>query len=62
MKIHVEVQSDFEYEVEDVVLIIEDDEEIRTCWVTGFDDVDLKNAKEYAKRLATTLNVEFIDE
>ena len=62
MKISVQIESDLENEVEDVIIVIEEDGEVRNCWVKGFDDVDWEEAQEYAKRLATALNVDFDDE
>lgn len=55
MDIKVIQQSDFEYEVEDIILIVDDEE----CWIKGFDDVDWKEAREYGEALATALGVPF---
>ena len=62
MKAYVAIQPDFEHEVQDVVLIIEDQNFKRTCWISGFDDVEWEAANAFAEKVAKTLSVEFVGE
>lgn len=62
MKAWIQTTPDFEYEVVDVILCIEDGENIITTWITGFDDVDWEKAVKFAEDLAKTLNIEYIGE
>lgn len=62
MKAWIQTTPDFEYEVDDVILCIEDGENIITTWITGFDDVDWEKAVKFAEDLAKTLNIEYIGE
>lgn len=62
MKAYIAKQPDFEYEVDDVVLIIEDGDWKQTCWIKGFDDSEWEEANEFAEKIAKFLNLEFIGE
>lgn len=68
IKVFVAVQADLEYEVDDVMIVIQEGNEgeedfvERRCWVRGFDDVDWTEANAYAEELAKTLGVEFVGE
>lgn len=62
MKAWIQTTPDFEYEVVDVILCIEDAENIITTWITGFDDIDWEKAVKFAEDLAKTLNIEYIGE
>ena len=62
MKAYIATQPDLENEIDDVVLIIEDGEELRTCWICGFDDIDWKEAEDYAIKISKLLNIEYVGE
>lgn len=62
MKIYVAIQPDLEYEVDDVVLVVEDGVWKNVCWVKGFDDIEWEEANAFAEKLAKTLGVEFVGE
>ena len=58
MKIWVQIEPDFDNEITDVSIAIEEDDTTIYCWVKGFDDVDSKQAHDYADLLAKTLGCE----
>ena len=57
MKPYVCTKTDWEYDVIDVFLIIESMDDIH---LKGFDDVEWREADDYAKAIATVLNLEFV--
>jgi len=61
IRVHVITEPDFDNEVQDVTIIVRDSEGERHCWVRGFDDDEWEQAEQYAKQLASVLNVDFID-
>ena len=62
MKVEVCFKSDFDHEVMDVMLRIEDQGEVRDVWVKGFDEVDWEQVNPYANKLAAALGIEYIGE
>jgi hypothetical protein len=58
MNIYVLRKMDFDNEVIDVSIVVDD----AVCWVKGFDDVDWRDAENFATELATQLNVSVSDE
>lgn len=49
---------DFDHEVIDVIAVIEGEE----CWVKGFDDVEWKEASEFARKVADRLGLPLIED
>lgn len=69
MKMFVAKQCDLEYEVDDIMLFFEFTEletlglpTTQKIWIKGFDDVDWKEADEFAEKLAKTLKCEYVGE
>jgi hypothetical protein len=57
MKPYICTKTDWDYEVIDVFLVIENMDDIH---LKGFDDVDWQKADEYAESIASMLNLEFV--
>ena len=60
MKAFICTKQDWEYEVIDVMLTIEDGVEVRDHNLKGFDDFEWKKADAYAEEVAKLLNIEFV--
>ena len=50
------LKTDWDHEVIDMFLVV-DDEEIH---MKGFDEVEWREAQEFAQKIANSLNVEFV--
>lgn len=57
MKNWIQTTPDFDYEVIDVYLVIDDKE---LFWLKGFDDVEWKEAIDFAEGIARSLGIEYI--
>jgi hypothetical protein len=62
MKVSVATVPDFDFEIVDVVIRIEDDRGTSNCWSRGFDDDEWEAAEQYARDLAKVLGCEYIGE
>jgi hypothetical protein len=62
MKAYIAKRPDLEYEVDDVVLVIEEDGQKIICRIKGFNDYEWEEASAFAEKLAQTLGIEFIGE
>jgi hypothetical protein len=62
MKISVATTPDFDFELVDVVMLVEDDRGTSNCWVRGFDDDEWEAAEQYARDLAKLLGCEYVGE
>ena len=62
MKASVCVKHDFDYEVIDVMLRIEDQGDVRDVWVKGFDEDEWEQVQPYVDKLAAALSIEYIGE
>ena len=62
MKAYIYTKNDWDYEVIDVFLGIYDDNDelLIERDIKGFDDVEWKEANEFAEELSKTLNIDFI--
>jgi len=62
MKISVQTAPDFDNEVIDVSIVVDEGAVVNYCWVCGFDDVDWQKAHDYAVLLSKTLKCELYEE
>lgn len=62
MKVSVATIPDFDFEIVDVVMRVEDDRGTSNCWVRGFDDDEWEAAEQYARDLAKLLGCEYVGE
>lgn len=62
MKAVVCVKHDLEYEVIDVMLRIEDEDNMRYVWVKGFDEDEWEQVQPYVDKLTAALSIEYIGE
>jgi len=62
MKAYVAKQPDFENEVDDVVLVLEEGDWKQICWIKGFYDHEWEEANAFAEKVAKILGVEFVGE
>lgn len=60
MKIWIQSESDFDNEVTDVTLCIQEGEIVTYCWVRGFDDTEWDQAKRFAEELAVILRCPYL--
>ena len=61
-KISVATASDFDFELVDVLILVEYDGSTKNCWVRGFDYDEWEVAEQYARELAEILGCEYIGE
>ena len=57
MEPYICTKNDWDYEVIDVFLVIENMDDIH---IKGFDDVEWREAEEYARTVASELGIEFV--
>ncbi len=62
MKISVVTIPDFDFEVVDVVLRIEEGDSYTNCWIKGFDDDEWEAAEQYAREFAKLVHCEYAGE
>ena len=62
MRAWIQSTTDFDYEVIDITLCIEDKGTIIYAWLKGFDDIEWEQAKQFAQTVATMLHCEYIGE
>lgn len=62
MKYKIANQMDFDYNIIDIVLLIENETWSENCWIKGFDDFEWKEADDFAKQIASDLNIEYVGE
>ena len=55
MKLRVQTEPDFDYEVIDVFLYIESDDHQTKAWIRGFDDFEWEEAQTFSETLANTI-------
>jgi hypothetical protein len=61
MKIWVQTETDFDNEVIDISIVIEEGDTVKYCWVCGFDENDWQQADVYAELLSKTLGCEVVE-
>ena len=62
MKVSVATTPDFDFEIVDVLILVEDDRGTSNCWVRGYDDDEWEAAEQYARDLAKVLGCEYVGE
>lgn len=60
MKAFISNKTDWDNEVIDVTLVLEENDIQTVCHIKGFDDVDWKDAVAFAEKLSTVLNIQYL--